>query len=638
VNSRVGRGNPLAKLLAESGIVSQRELGEAARSKVERILSDLLTYEQGSYEFEDGVLPKGAVDLKLSTERLMLAAARRVEERAFVLRHVESLQSVLAPLASGDAAAEELRSEIGELLDQFDGQQTLKEVATAAGTEDFDTARVACALLFLGVLQPAADAATMISAGSAWAEPEPEGGEIDLGAEAEEGFAGEAPLVEPEPSFQFGSEADDADATMAIPTPDFSDPGAFGASPEPAFEVDAGTELGWQPAAEPEPEAAPEPQPGWEAESQEPEATWQPQPDAEPEPEPEPTWQPEAEDEAEDEPEPEAELGWQPQPEADPEPAWQPPTGFDASPPPPTISETRPPAARPSREDLAALDALLNNRTVEEGPLEPLEKPTDADWKPQFLPGGVTRPPRGRAHPPARSGSSNSSKAVPVLAAVVVVLAAVGGGVFYLGGIDAAMARLQSLRPGETQVTEVPPAPEPVTQPPLEAPSPDAESPVATPEGGGETPAPPAATPTPEPAPPTPAPTPAATPTPAPPAPATPASGSTPPSVDAARAALRGGRFADAGRGFATQLRGVAPWTVQVLVACSTETLDKAVKAVDAPELYVLPVTLQGRACFRLCWGLFASEAQAGEATSQVPRYFIENGARPRVVRSETLF
>ena len=53
------------------GFVSQRELSEAARAKVERILSDVLAYTTGSFEFEDGVLPKGAVDLKLATERLV---------------------------------------------------------------------------------------------------------------------------------------------------------------------------------------------------------------------------------------------------------------------------------------------------------------------------------------------------------------------------------------------------------------------------------------------------------------------------------------------------------------------------------------------------------------------------------------
>ena len=88
VNSKVGPGNPLAKLLSESGIVSQRELAEAARSKVEKILFDVVAYETGTFEFEDGVLPKGAVDLKLATERVAMAAVRRIEDREFVLRHL----------------------------------------------------------------------------------------------------------------------------------------------------------------------------------------------------------------------------------------------------------------------------------------------------------------------------------------------------------------------------------------------------------------------------------------------------------------------------------------------------------------------------------------------------------------------
>src|SRR5262245_11290980 len=96
VNKKVGPGNPLAKALADSGIVSQRELSDAARAKVERILSDVLSYTSGSHEFEDGVLPKGAVDLKLAPERLFMAAVRRVSDRAFVLRHLEGLAVVVA--------------------------------------------------------------------------------------------------------------------------------------------------------------------------------------------------------------------------------------------------------------------------------------------------------------------------------------------------------------------------------------------------------------------------------------------------------------------------------------------------------------------------------------------------------------
>ena len=51
--------------------MNQRELSEAARAKVERILSDVIAYTSGAFEFEDGVLPKGAIDLKLSTEKVV---------------------------------------------------------------------------------------------------------------------------------------------------------------------------------------------------------------------------------------------------------------------------------------------------------------------------------------------------------------------------------------------------------------------------------------------------------------------------------------------------------------------------------------------------------------------------------------
>src|SRR5687767_10959499 len=97
VNSKVGPGNPLAKVLSDTGFVNQRELSEATRAKVERILSDVVAYTSGAFEFEDGVLPKGAVDLKLSTTRLVLSAVRRVADRSFVLRHIESLDVVLTP-------------------------------------------------------------------------------------------------------------------------------------------------------------------------------------------------------------------------------------------------------------------------------------------------------------------------------------------------------------------------------------------------------------------------------------------------------------------------------------------------------------------------------------------------------------
>src|SRR6185503_7711826 len=129
VTAKVGPGNPLAKALADTGYVSQRELSDAARAKVESILSDVIAYTAGNFEFEDGVLPKGAIDLKLPTERLVLSSVRRLSDRNFVLRHLDGLEVVLIPGPDLVPKLAELQPDGGGLPEQLDGKRTLKEAA-----------------------------------------------------------------------------------------------------------------------------------------------------------------------------------------------------------------------------------------------------------------------------------------------------------------------------------------------------------------------------------------------------------------------------------------------------------------------------------------------------------------------------
>ena len=83
----------------------------------------MISYTSGSFEFEDGVLPKGAVDLKLSTEKLLLAAVRRVADRGFVLRHLEGLDVVLGSHPELAEQLAELRPEAADLPERLDGQR-----------------------------------------------------------------------------------------------------------------------------------------------------------------------------------------------------------------------------------------------------------------------------------------------------------------------------------------------------------------------------------------------------------------------------------------------------------------------------------------------------------------------------------
>jgi hypothetical protein len=95
---------------------------------------------------------------------------------------------------------------------------------------------------------------------------------------------------------------------------------------------------------------------------------------------------------------------------------------------------------------------------------------------------------------------------------------------------------------------------------------------------------------------------------------------------------MREGSFVEAARSFESEVRASPKrYSVQVLVACSTETIQKALDSVAADELFILPVSFRGRSCYRVCWGLYDSEAGAQAALQAMPQYFREGGATPRV-------
>jgi Domain of unknown function (DUF4388) len=607
VNGKVGPGNPLAKLLAESGFVNQRELGDAARSKVERILADVLSWESGTFEFEDGVLPKGAVDLKLSTERLLLSAVQRITDRSFALRHVD-LDAVLEPVPEAGAALADVRTEVLPLLEKFDGERTLRDAISQTRFEEFEGAKLACAMLFLGIVRKSGRSGQELDlAQEVQSEFAPEqhsdfpppasppaaaavpasGEEISFGptgAAEPVGFSFAESEGEPAPPswVQSATEAQDAASTVALPY----------ASAEP--EVEPIPEPPMVPVSEPEP-----PAPHFDVPSFSAERPSRPETDTHP----------------------------GDQPAYSPEPQWEPPAAPSyaaeepqpAAAPPPEAPQA--PASRPSPEDLAALDALLHNPSASSRLDRPVERPRPEKWEPQFRP--PTTPPRR----PPRATSSGPSRAPFIAVGVGVVLATVAAWYFFPHASSTPAPRA-TVTPPATR-----PAPVTVASAPSAAPvaSPAAlvtPAPVVTPAPSAANKAPSAAptpVPRPTPTPPVPSPTPRAK----PPVPA----GATPGGAAAARDLLRQGSLPEAARGFVAALTPGASgrFSLQVLTACAPETVEKAVSAVAGDELFILPVNFKGRDCYRLCWGVYASRAEAEAAVAQVPAYFHQGGAPPRL-------
>jgi hypothetical protein len=109
--------------------------------------------------------------------------------------------------------------------------------------------------------------------------------------------------------------------------------------------------------------------------------------------------------------------------------------------------------------------------------------------------------------------------------------------------------------------------------------------------------------------------------------------------LGSARNLLQDGRLSEAAGGFVKTLRRAPAGTasVQLLVACSNETVQKAVENVGSSELFIVPVSFKGRDCYRLCWGLYQGEARAASAVRSVPEYFRRGGASPRVVSASEI-
>lgn len=535
----------IAAALSQGGHVSQRDIGDAARRKVEQIIGSCCAQTAGQYEFEDGVLPKGALDLKLTTEKVLVSAFEVLEPSGFLSRILKSPMAVLAP-----ADVEPTDPELVRLREALDGVSSLADIGGKVGLPLAATEARAAVLVVLG-------AATVVTS------------QIEEMALPD---TGELSSEMPEMSLSEGSEPVEAE-TNAFPQ----------TAPEPeTIESGQGRHADEAGADSEATLIAP------------------------------------------------ASAGLGPAPSADETLSM----GGPGIPPPESPSQSGAMRAgggrrdRATTQDLAAVKELLGSSTAG------LHRPGSASipsqrWEPVLS--SQSRP--GRDH-----GTLGETLRSPILRSVIAVALL---GVVLVGGWMAYTAQNR-------------PAPSPVVATPTPSPLPDAAS-VA--EGGAAptvlpSPSPAAAAPaaptviTPIPAAP-PAPKVAEKPLPTPAPKSTPAS--TPVPVVAARAAaprpagggydaLKAGRLAEAAAGFESVAQSKsAEFSVQLLVACSPQTIEKAIQNDPSTELFILPATIAGKPCHRLMRGFFKTSGEATQAVASLPGYYVAEGAKPKAVQVKSV-
>jgi len=578
-------GVSLGKTLIELGFLTPTELLQGARRQVRQILAAAFALREGTSQEAPGPLPPEVTVLGLPVRRLIFDALLEVGDRQTVVQEMGSMETVYRPSDDLETALPALRldpqhEEVARLVD---GRATLREISGRVRLDDLTVSKVVLGLEILGLVEQ--ESPTMGAA--------PLGRRIPVIAEEAD--------ASDEPEMKVASQT--WAATIAPPAAENgAEPAAVAAEPAP---VAAETSAGIAASAAPAFSAAPAPS--------------VPYPPSAPS------------------------TAYLPSAPSAPSPSFDPSVSYSESDP----EDSSP----PDRESMP----IEFEEEAETPPIPPGELPAFA--APPNVPTGWSVDPEtgekvhlgpieltfdGPVVPPQQSGARRGRLALfgaagmLAVAAVVAFFVVRGNGASEPEGpapdeIASRAAGTDAAPPGTTLEENAAPEPGAPSAPETSsAPGERAETPGEDAAPGADA---------------EPAPSPTAPPIAAP-----------PPRNDNARP--REGTGATVDFGFGQRLldagtvdraaeafrRAIGPipagrFSLQTMIACEAESVRKA-RAGTRPDtgLFVLPVAVRGRGCFRVMWGVFETrEAAAEAARSDLPQYFVSSGVSPAVVSIDRL-
>jgi tetratricopeptide (TPR) repeat protein len=149
-----GTGRALGTILVEQGIVTEDDVRRQLRFQIQEIVFELIQWKDGYFRFEEGTgAAPGGVNVRVSTESLLMEAARRVDEWSTLETKIPHMGVIPVFVAdSPDGPTLDLHPSEWEVLAEIDGTRTLKTIAAQLGRADFDVAKIAYGLVSTGVV------------------------------------------------------------------------------------------------------------------------------------------------------------------------------------------------------------------------------------------------------------------------------------------------------------------------------------------------------------------------------------------------------------------------------------------------------------------------------------------------------
>ena len=142
----------IGEILIELGAISRSDLEEQLRRQIEDSIFTMLTWQSGYFNFEENLLPASEeYTIDLSTQDLLLAGARRMQDWQKIESRLPSFETVLAK--SEITQVPQLAESEKKVLALVDGEKSIDEVIQASELNFYEAGKSIFILLAAGVIE-----------------------------------------------------------------------------------------------------------------------------------------------------------------------------------------------------------------------------------------------------------------------------------------------------------------------------------------------------------------------------------------------------------------------------------------------------------------------------------------------------
>lgn len=155
LDQNASSGERVGQILVDNGWVAPEQLQAALRQQIEDAVFDLLRWELGEFQYDQGVEADIEVQISVSVENLIIEASRRLDELEVIERKIPSELAILKMSNKPPEGAAEINITPDEwrMLVLVDGARTVHEIAKLVGMDDFGALRGLYGLVSAGLVE-----------------------------------------------------------------------------------------------------------------------------------------------------------------------------------------------------------------------------------------------------------------------------------------------------------------------------------------------------------------------------------------------------------------------------------------------------------------------------------------------------